>query len=347
MADTLALVYWFEELGQEHNDLVGKKCANLGEITKIGLPVPPGFALSVDAYQEFMKLTGAAQEIKDYLSKSASGSIDIKQFQEMSVAIRKIVEAKAMPREIEEVIVSHYTELSRRCHTAEVAVSTRSAGPVSHPGQYETHLNVKGRSDLIEKVRKVWSSSFNPRSLSFRHQQGMPLESDPIGVAVMKMVNARAAGVGFTIDPNTGDNSKIIIEAHWGLGESVVSGAVTPDHYVINKDSLAIEETMIAVKQFEIVSDAEKGTCQRPVPAEKQQAPCLNQDELMRLAELGKKLEVYFGSAQDFEWAIDPTLAFPDNVLLVQSRPVKKAPAAKAPMDEIVDLMVERALRHY
>jgi pyruvate,water dikinase len=343
----LSYIFWFEELGQEHNDLVGKKCANLGEMTRRGLPVPPGFALSVEAYKSFMSSTGAVHEIKKFLNKSGINLKDIQCINTVSEGLRRIVEAKAMPGEMKESIISCYRKLSLNCHSPDVAVATRSAGAASHPGQYETYLNVKGESDLIEKIKKVWSSTFNPRSLSFRFQKGLDLETDPIGVAVLKMVKARAAGVGFTADPNTGDPSKILIEASWGLGESVVNGTQTPDHYVIDKQSLVVEDSKIAVKLVEIMSDSRGGTSQQQVPAERQQAPVLSQDELKRLAEFGKTLELGFGSPQDFEWVIDADMPFPGNILLVQSRPVKMARSLKTPVEEIIDLMVDRAMRRY
>ena len=145
-------VLWLEELGQEHSDLVGKKCANLGEMARIGLRVPLGFALSVEAYRDFMSMTGTIDEIQEYLTKFSPK--DLKQFNQSSADIRQIVEPKVMPEEMAETIVSYYKELCRRC-AAEVAVSTRSAGPVSHPGQYETYLNVVGELDLVDKIRKV------------------------------------------------------------------------------------------------------------------------------------------------------------------------------------------------
>jgi len=190
-------VLWFSELGQEHNALVGKKCANLGEMTKIGLRVPPGFALSVDTYKDFMSMSGAADDIREYLAKFGDGPKGLKQFNKASADIRQIVHSKAMPKEMKKIIISSYRELCRKCNVNEVAVSTRSAGVVSHPGQYETYLNVIGESDVTDKIKSVWGSTFNPRSLAFRSRKGLPLDSDPIGVAVLKMVNARAAGVVF------------------------------------------------------------------------------------------------------------------------------------------------------
>ncbi|MBP1699521.1 MAG: phosphoenolpyruvate synthase/pyruvate phosphate dikinase, partial [Deltaproteobacteria bacterium] len=251
-------IFWIEELGQEHCEIVGKKCGNLGEMAKIGLLVPPGFALSVEAYKDFMILsveaykdfmiqTNARREIQNYLSQLGGDVETIEQFNQASRDIRQIVESKEMPEAMKDTILSFYDGLCRRCDCI-VAVSTRSAGPMSHPGQYETYLNVKGKADLLEKIKKVWASSFNPRSLAFRKRKAQPLEDDPIGVAVLKMVNARAAGVVFTADPNTGDTSRMIMEANWGLGESVVSGELLPDVYVLKKDTLEILEKKLGKK---------------------------------------------------------------------------------------------------
>ena len=183
-------------------------------------------------------------------------------------------------------ILAHYQELCNRCCSVDVAVSTRSAGAVSHPGQYETHLNVKGEAELLDRIKKVWSSSFNPTSLSFRKQKGLPLESDPIGVAVLKMVNARTAGIVFTADPNTGDAERMIIEANWGLGESVVGGESMPDTYVIDKKTFAIVERRMGTK-LRCVLPSDKGVCEQETAQEKSCTFCLSDYEL---AEIGNKV---------------------------------------------------------
>jgi pyruvate,water dikinase len=331
-------VLWLEELGQEHSDLVGKKCANLGEMTKIGLRVPPGFALSVEAYRDFMSITGALYEIQRYFSKFSPK--DLKQFNQSSTDIRQIAQSKVMPREMEETIVSYYKELCRRCNTVEVAVSTRSSGPVSYPGQYETYLNVIGESDLLEKIKKVWASTFNPRSLAFRSRQGIPLESDPIGVAVLKMVNARAAGVIFTADPNTGDTTRMIIEANWGLGESVVGGESAPDVYILDKESLEIREKKLGPKS-RYVTFKKGGVTAKKTPPGKSGKFCLSNEEAKEIGKLGKILENHFDVPQDAEWAIDEELPFPESVILLQTRSEVIA-QRKSPVDQIVDLMLDR-----
>ncbi len=330
-------VFWIEELGQEHCEIVGKKCGNLGEMAKIGLPVPPGFALSVEAYKDFMIQTNARREIEDYLCQRSGEIENIEQFNQASREIRQIVESKDMPEAMKDTILSFYDDLCRKCNCT-VAVSTRSAGPVSHPGQYETYLNVKGKADLVEKIKKVWASSFNPRSLAFRKRKGLPLENDPIGVAVLKMVNARAAGIVFTADPNTGDTSRMIIEANWGLGESVVSGELMPDVYVLNKQNLETVEKRLG-KKSRYVTCKELGVAEEDCPADLSNNFCLRDEETKEIGKLGLLLEKHFGAPQDVEWAIDRDLELPKSIILLQTRPAIMA-QKKAPVDQVVDLML-------
>lgn len=333
-------IYWFEELGHDQNSLVGKKCANLGEMAKIGLPVPPGFALSVKAYDDFLEKTNTLQEIRNYLQRFTGGIEGIEQFNEVSREIRQIVELKQMPEEMKRTILSFYDDLCRKCNADEVAVATRSAGPVSHPGQYETYLNVKGKQELLEKIIKVWASSFNPRSLAFRSRKGIPLECDPIGVAVLKMVNARAAGVIFTADPNTGDLSKMILEANWGLGESVVSGELMPDTFIVDKESLQVRERKLGTKK-KYVMFKEVGVVEEETPLHKRSAFCVNDEEVAEVGRLAVSLEKHFGVPQDAEWAIDEDFPFPKNVMLLQTRAAVIA-QKKSPVDQVVDLMLKR-----
>jgi len=330
-------LFWIEELGQEHCEMVGKKCGNLGEMAKIGLRVPPGFALSVEAYQKFMVQTNARQELENYLARWAGNIEAIEQFNQASREMREIVESKEMPETMKDAILSFYDGLCRRCDCV-VAVSTRSAGPVSHPGQYETYLNVKGKADLLEKIKKVWASSFNPRSLAFRKRKGLPLENDPIGVAVLKMVNARAAGVAFTADPNTGDASRIIIEANWGLGESVVGGEQMPDVYILKKDTLEIIEKKLG-KKSRYVTCKELGIAEEECPADLSSSYCLGDEEAKEIGKLGIRLEKHFGVPQDVEWAIDQDSPFPKNITLLQTR-AEIIAQKKAPVDQVVDLML-------
>ena len=344
-------IYEFHELCKDHDDLVGKKCANLGEMTKIGFRVPPGFALTLEAYNKFMKETGAIEEIRRYLSTFSADPkrpADTAKYDKASEVIRGIVESKEMPEDMKGVIRQYYDQLCRTTGISDIPVATRSAGPVSHPGQYETHLCIRGGSLVTEHIIKVWSSTFNQRSLIARASLGLPLEYDPIGVAVLKMVNARAAGVMFTINPVNGDPSKIMIDGNWGLGESVVSGSVNPDEWVVDKVLLKINKAMISSKLKEYVFDTKVGKAMFvDIPPDRQDCPCLSEEEVLELAKIGKKLEKHYGIAQDAEWAIDRDLPFPENVFMLQCRPEQvwnkkePKPIAKA-KSSYVDYMANR-----
>ena len=310
-------IFSIEELNKKHNNLVGKKCANLGELTKAGFLVPPGFALSLSAYEEFLTTTGALNDIKNHLSAFSAdpdNPKDLPKYRELAKALSHIVESKPMPKLIKDEVSRYYETLCQKVGLKDVSVSTRSAGTASHPGQYETYLNVAGEKDVMDHIVKVWSSTFNMRSLVARSRAEVPLDSDPIGVGVMRMVNAKAAGVMFTADPSTADTSKVLIEGVWGLGESVVSGSVTPDLWTVDVPRLEIIERKLSPNHSpagSVGNDACDG-----------QKGCLTDEEVIELAKTGKSIEKYFGSPQDIEWAID-TDRPEDNIVLLQTRPEK------------------------
>jgi len=318
-------VYWLEEIGQEHNNLVGKKCANLGELTKAGFRVPPGFSLSVDAYARFMNESGAKADVMKYLrsfSADPHSLDDTLKFQKASEDIRGIVESKQMPADMETTVREHYSTLCGRCCCEDAPVAARSAGPVSHPGQYETYLNVKGADEVVRNIVRVWASTFNTRSIIARARLSLPVEYDPIGVAVLAMVDAKAAGVMFSLNPVNGDESKVSIEGNWGLGEAVVSGSINPDRFLVDKVMLQIEERTISRKDMEFAYNEITGEMEyRELPEELKTAPCLEDKEVLELARIAKKVEAYFKCPQDSEWVISRSLPFPDNTFLVQTRP--------------------------
>ncbi len=327
----MRVIYWLEELAQDALDEVGKKCANLGEMTRRGLPVPPGFAISMEAYKTFLLETGLNETIGQIIKSAGKLSGRIDELELLSQQIRKAMESVEMQAGLKQEILSGYHELSRRMGKEHLKVAVRSSGAVSMPGSYETYLNVHGDEELIEKVIKVWSSTFNARSLGHKLEKKMSLEDTPIGVGVIKMVNAKAAGVLFTINPITGDRAKMIVEANYGLGESVVSGKVGPDRFRINRITSAIEEKILGAKEEECIYCPEKGGVMfKPIPEERRNEFCLSDAELMRLVQLGKKVESYFGGVpQDIEWAFDCDLPAEENLLLLQARPEQTYAAKK------------------
>ncbi|MGB9853204.1 MAG: phosphoenolpyruvate synthase [Candidatus Bathyarchaeales archaeon] len=322
------LVIWFENLRRNDIPIVGGKNANLGEMLNAGIPVPHGFAITAYAYKKFIGETGIAEKIYKTIEETVTDPSDPKQYEEASKKIRALIESTPAPRYVEKAIKLAYRELCRKLDLDEVFVAVRSSATAedlpdaSFAGQQETYLNVKGEEELIEKTVKCWSSLFTPRAIFYRTQKGFAHEKVLISVGVQKMVNAKAAGVMFSINPVTGDPDQIVIEGNFGLGEAVVSGSVTPDEFIVDKQTMKIVDRRIATKKVQYARDPETGkTVHLEVPAEKQNQPCLSDEEVIKLAELAKKIEQHYGTAQDIEWAIDSDLKFPENIFIVQSRP--------------------------
>ncbi|MEM2494369.1 MAG: PEP/pyruvate-binding domain-containing protein, partial [Nitrososphaerota archaeon] len=322
------LILWFEEVRKEDVPLVGGKNANLGEMINAGIPVPPGFAITAYAYKKFITETGIAEKIYEIIKEKVVDPNNPEQYEQASKEIRKLIEATPMPKEIENEIRKAYKQLSKKVGAVEVSVAVRSSATAedlpdaSFAGQQETYLNVNGESEVLEKVQKCWSSLFTPRAIFYRTQKGFPHEKVLISVAVQKMVNSRSAGVMFTINPVTGDRNQIVIEGNWGLGESVVSGAVSPDDFIVDKNNFNIIEKRISTKAVEYIRDPKTGkTIHATIPPERQNAPCLSDEEIIYLAKLAKRIEEHYGRPQDIEWAIDKDGKFPDNIFIVQSRP--------------------------
>jgi len=322
------LILWFEEVRKEDVPLVGGKNANLGEMINAGIPVPPGFAITAYAYKKFITETGIAEKIYEIIKEKVVDPNNPEQYEQASKEIRKLIEATQMPKEIENEIRKAYKQLSKKVGVVQVSVAVRSSATAedlpdaSFAGQQETFLNVSGESEVLEKVEKCWSSLFTPRAIFYRTQKGFPHEKVLISVAIQKMVNSRSAGVMFTINPVTGDRNQIVIEGNWGLGESVVSGSVSPDDFIVDKNNFNIIEKRIATKTVEYIRDPKTGkTIHANIPPERQNAPCLNDEEIVYLAKLAKRIEEHYGRPQDIEWAIDRDGVFPDNIFIVQSRP--------------------------
>ena len=323
-----ALILWFEDLRKDDIPLVGGKNANLGEMLNASIPVPPGFAVTAYAYKKFIEETGIASKIYRIIKESVKDFNDPAQYEAASKKIRSLIESTPVPKDIEDAIRKAYRELCRRVNIENVPVAVRSSATAedlpdaSFAGQQETFLNVVGEDEVVEKNVKCWSSLFTPRAIFYRTQKGFAHEKVLISIGVQKMVNARAAGVMFSINPVTGDPNQIVIEGSFGLGEAVVSGAVIPDEFVVDKKTMKIVGKRIATKKMMYTRDPISGkTVHVEVPVEKQNKPCLSDEEIIRLAELAVKIERHYGKPQDIEWAVDSDLSFPENIFILQARP--------------------------
>lgn len=328
-------IRWFEELGKEDVPLVGGKGANLGELTKAGIPVPPGFCVTAEAYKYFVENVKLedGKTLQEWIMEVISNTNvdDSKQLQENTAKIRqKIIELPMLP-EIAEEIERAYKELSARFNKDAVYVAVRSSATAedlpeaSFAGQQETYLDVYGVDDVIDKVKKCWASLWTARATFYRAKQGFDHSKVYLSAVVQKMVNSEKSGVMFTANPVTNDRNEIMINAAWGLGEAVVSGSVTPDEYIVEKGTWKIKEKFIAKKEVMVVRNPEtgKGTVYVKVAdflgpewVEKQ---VLTEEQIVEVAKMGAKIEEHYGWPQDIEWAYDKD---DGKLYIVQSRPI-------------------------
>lgn len=316
----------FEQCRQEDLAIVGGKCASLGAMLAAGAPVPPGFAVTTAAYRALLEAEGVRERIHALLGEMTSG--DVHSEEVASQALRALIEATPIPGPVEAAIRDAYTALCVRAGVADLPVAVRSSATAedlpnaSFAGQQDTFLWVVGADAVVAHVRRCWSSLFTTRAIAYRIDHGIDHEQVLMSVAVQKMVNARSAGVAMTLNPLTGDRSKIVIDASWGLGELVVSGEVTPDNFVVDKVMLEVVGRKVAAKPIELVADAGgRRVVQRAVEPERQSQPALSNEELIAVAKLAKRAERHYGTPQDIEWAVDADLPAGENVVLLQSRP--------------------------
>lgn len=304
---------------------VGGKVARLGELIRAGFPVNAGFVLTTDAYADFLD-AGPGRQLMAFLADQTGD--DVAALEMASRRIRQLIETSPISAAISDGIAAAYERLAQASGIDAPCVAVRSSATSeclarhSFAGQQESFLWVKGLDELLIKTRMCWSSLFTAQAMAYRRAVGFPSEQALIAVGVQTMVDARVAGVLFTVNPSNGDHSKIVIEANWGFGESVVAGEVDPDRYLVDKVTLQIIAETISVKSCEYQVNAERDAVRKvAVPAERSNAPCLSAHEVAYLAELAKRVEQRFGVPQDIEWAIDRHASFPANIVLLQSRP--------------------------
>ncbi len=305
---------------------VGGKNASLGEMIRAGLPVPPGFAVTTEAYRKFISQNRLRKPINDLMRDL--NPRDIEQVNATSQSIRQMIEEAPISEGIAVVIEDAYNRLWRSLQMPLVPVAVRSSATAedlpgaSFAGQQETYLFVRTADEVIDKVRKCWSSLFTPRAITYRIRQGFDHEKVLISVGVQKMVNSFTAGVMFTLNPATGDVSVIVIDANWGVGESVVSGVVTPDQFVVDKINLEILKKTISRKDVYFTTSPERNKLvEMEVEEERKEVQSVIDKDIKELARFGKLIEAHYGKAMDIEWAIDKDLPAGGNVRILQSRP--------------------------
>ncbi len=304
-----------QEITKDDVSLVGGKGASLGEMTSIGLPVPPAFVVTAQAYRKFLIESGIEKELFGNVA-----NLDVEDtavLEEASTRSKTIILNAPMPEYLQNEIRKAYQEMGKNVIVAVRSSATAEDLPgASFAGQQETFLNVMGISDLLDAVQKCWASLFTPRAIYYRSRQGFEDSQVNIAVVVQQMIPSEKSGVMFTSHPVTGE-PETIVEGSWGLGEAIVSGTVSPDKYVYDRRKGKVIDRVIATKKVAIVPVGKKGTKEIELPSDKQNRPVLSDDEVKKLADFGIIAEGHYGIPQDIEWAI-----VKGDMFILQSRPI-------------------------
>ncbi|OSO94688.1 phosphoenolpyruvate synthase [Halorubrum ezzemoulense DSM 17463] len=310
-------VLLLEDVDADDVGTVGGKAASLGELIGAGLPVPPGFAVTAGTYRTFIEEAGIDDELFDAVDVDPEDSAALR---EAEATAERLILDTPFPDEVREEILEQYRAMGEEGEEAFVAVRSSATAEdlpdSSFAGQQETFLNVR-EDDLLRRVKECWASLFTQRAIYYRQQRGFPHADVDIAVVVQRMVDAEKSGVMFTSHPSTGD-PQVTIEAAWGLGEAVVSGTVSPDNYVYDRERGAVDEVTVADKKVEMVKDPDTGeTVQLDVDEDRRSERVLSDGEIGDLVELGERVEDHYGAPQDVEWAI-----YGGEIYMLQSRPI-------------------------
>ena len=318
-------IRWFTEIGLTDVALVGGKGANLGELTTTGLPVPPGFVVTADAYLNAVSRSGARDRLA--LLRSGLNVDDPTSLTETHQAARELILATPIPAEIADAIENAYRRLGDNVAVAvRSSGTTEDAGDSSFAGMNASFTNVIGLRNVLARIKDCWASLYGERVLAYRAEQHLG-EEPAIAVIIQKMIFSEVSGVMFTADPTTGARDRMIIESVFGQGEAVVSGRVEPDTYILDKTGPRVLSVRQGRQQFKIVRDPDGGDVEQPLDEGEIDRRTLSQAEIIAIAELGLRAERHYGRPQDLEWARADGASY-----LVQSRPITTlAPPSRHP----------------
>jgi len=319
-------VCWLSDCRSDMLDQVGGKCSSLGELINAGIRVPPGFAVTTAGYRDFVAGSDVLSSVSTKLSEVAAD--DIAALEDVSQQIRQEIEDLEFSIALEDEIAEAYRRLSVDCFMPAAPVAVRSSATAedlpgaSFAGQQDTFLWIRGVDDVMDRVRRCISSLFTARAIAYRMKMGFDHLDVALSVGVQKMANSHTAGVMFTLNPGNGDRSSIVIDANFGFGESVVSGEVTPDNFIISKISMEVIKRTISAKEILYTVDPETHSSHvLAVPEERQNIQSVVDHDLIELAEMGMRIEKHYGRPMDIEWAIDKDMPEGGNIFILQARP--------------------------
>ncbi|MDN4592822.1 phosphoenolpyruvate synthase [Polycladomyces subterraneus] len=307
-------VLFFDQVDRSSLPYVGGKGANLGELSKAGFPVPDGFCVTTYAYQDFIATSPEMDSLLEELN--AMDPDDLNQLRKLGERIRTHLQQLEIPFQLRREIIHAWESVGKEhAYAVRSSATAEDLPTASFAGQQDTYLNIKGQDELLQHVRKCWASLFTDRAISYRAKNGFDHRQVYLSVVVQRMMNPEISGILFTADPVNGNRKVVSIDASFGLGEAIVSGMVSADLYKV-KDGNIIQKN-ISEKKIAVFSLPEGGTVKKDLPPDQQTKQALSDSQILRLAELGKRIEKHFGSPQDIEFCIEN-----GKIFVVQSRPI-------------------------
>ncbi len=314
-----ALVLPFNQIDKEDIPLVGGKGANLGEMAGAGFPIPPGFCVTAAAYRKLITENDLEPKIRTLLS-----DLNVENTQKLNAAAQKVqnlILRADVPDEITKQVFNLYRRLKPGSKNPLVAVRSSATAEdlpdASFAGQQETYLNIKGEANVIQAVRLAWASLFGARAIYYRASKGFDHLRVALAIPIQLMVQSAVSGVMFSVNPVTNNKLQIVIEAAWGLGDYIVQGVVTPDHYIVKKDGFTIHSRLVSEQTVMEVYQYPSGVKKIKVPPGKVNQPKLTDDQIIKLAKIGAAIQKHYYFPQDMEWALADGELF-----IVQSRPI-------------------------
>lgn len=317
----MAYITFFNQLNRDSTDIAGGKGASLGEMTRAGIPVPPGFVVLTKAFERFLSETELNEEIQAALDKV--NHHEMQSVEDAAETIRSLMLNAAMPDNIKTEITDAFSKLDTEFVAVRSSATVEDSTNASWAGELDSFLNTTEES-LLANVQKCWASLFTPRAIFYRFEKGFHKGTISVAVVVQKMVNSEVSGIAFSVHPVTEDSNQLIIEAGWGLGEAIVSGSITPDNYVLDKRDWSIVDQYIADQERKLVRSnghgperSRTGNEWVEVEPEKREVQKLDPDKVLELAKLVVKIEKHYGFPCDIEWVMED-----DKLSIVQSRPI-------------------------
>ena len=310
----MKITRFFKELSKVDTDIAGGKGASLGEMTEAGIRVPPGFVVLTDAFERFLEVTQLNEKVQEQLDTVRQQEVE--SVENASKAIQSLIMDAAIPQDTANNITESFETLDADYVAVRSSATAEDGATDSWAGELDSFLNTTS-DQLLNNVQRCWASLFTPRAIFYRIEKGFDKSKVSVAVVVQKMVNSEISGIAFSVHPVTEDPNQLIIEAGYGLGEAIVSGAITPDNYVVSKQSFLIVDTYLSQQERKLIKLQGGGSEWVEVPVSKQDLQKLPQDKIIELADLVVKIERHYGFPCDIEWAMEN-----DTLYIVQSRPI-------------------------